>query len=292
MANWKQRWLILIFTAGPGSGHPDRLQPAASLPANADPGSHPGLRHAGSDGDHPTHRRRPARQPALPARRHPRPRRCSPTQPRAHRSPPAAHCPPRLFPATRPRQDCPSMSPSPMTPYWHLAKHSPRYGACRMPALAPGRFTTAPPFSTATAWTRLPSCHSARLCHQDPRLKLPWRWLPPSPPAPTRVIGSSATPKASCSALDPTAMHLSGCASSSPRHLPGTPTATPTLTLVPVASPSPTPSPTATPPVQASDTVILSPLDLIDLDTLELQPQGADLVYQTGVDNYHFFTPM
>jgi len=74
--------------------------------------------------------------------------------------------------------------------------------------------------------------------------------------------------------------------------LPGTPTATPTQTLVPVTSPSPTPSPTATPPVQASDTLILSPLDLIDLDTLELQPQGADLVYQTGVDNYHFFTPI
>jgi len=32
--------------------------------------------------------------------------------------------------------------------------------------------------------------------------------------------------------------------------------------------------------------------NLIDLDTLELQPQGADLVYQTGVDNYHFFTPI
>ena len=74
--------------------------------------------------------------------------------------------------------------------------------------------------------------------------------------------------------------------------LPGTPTATPTLTLVPVTSPSPTPSPTATPPVQVSGTLTLSPLDLIDLDTLELQPQGADLIYQTGVDNYHFFMPI
>jgi hypothetical protein len=74
--------------------------------------------------------------------------------------------------------------------------------------------------------------------------------------------------------------------------LPGTPTITPSLTLVPAVSPSPTPSPTATPPVQVSDTLTLSPLDLIDLDTLELQPQDADLVYQTGADNYHFFMPM
>lgn len=74
--------------------------------------------------------------------------------------------------------------------------------------------------------------------------------------------------------------------------LPGTPTATPTLTLAPVVSPSPTPSPTATPPVQASDTLTLSPLDLIDLDTLVLQSQGADLGYQTGANSYHFLTPM
>lgn len=74
--------------------------------------------------------------------------------------------------------------------------------------------------------------------------------------------------------------------------LPGTPTATPTLTLAPVVSPSPTPSPTATPPVQASATVTILPLDLIDLDTLELQSQGADLGYQTGANSYHFLTPM
>jgi hypothetical protein len=74
--------------------------------------------------------------------------------------------------------------------------------------------------------------------------------------------------------------------------LPGTPTVTPTLTQVPAASPSPTPSPTATPPVQASGTVTLSPTDLIDLDTLELQPQAADLGYQSGANNYHFLTPM
>jgi len=74
--------------------------------------------------------------------------------------------------------------------------------------------------------------------------------------------------------------------------LPGTPTATPTQTLAPVTSPSPTPSPTATPPVQASDSLTLLPLDLIDLDTLALQAQGADLGYQTGANSYHFLTPM
>ena len=73
--------------------------------------------------------------------------------------------------------------------------------------------------------------------------------------------------------------------------LPGTPTATPTQTLVPT-SPSPTPSPTATPPVQASDSITLLTLDQIDLDTLALQAQGADLGYQTGANSYHFLTPM
>ena len=74
--------------------------------------------------------------------------------------------------------------------------------------------------------------------------------------------------------------------------LPGTPTITPTSTPLPVASPSLIPSPTATPPVQASDTVTILPLDLIDLDTLELQAPGADLGYQTDVNSYHFLTPM
>ena len=74
--------------------------------------------------------------------------------------------------------------------------------------------------------------------------------------------------------------------------LPGTPTITPTYTPLPVASPTPTISPTATPPVQASDILVVSPLDLIDLDSLELQAPGADLGYQTGVNSYHFLTPM
>jgi hypothetical protein len=74
--------------------------------------------------------------------------------------------------------------------------------------------------------------------------------------------------------------------------LPGTPTLTPTQTLVPVASPTRTPTPTATPLVQVSDTVTLSPQDLIDLDTLEVQTQDADLGYQTGANNYHFLMPM
>jgi hypothetical protein len=61
---------------------------------------------------------------------------------------------------------------------------------------------------------------------------------------------------------------------------------------LPVASPTPTLSPTATPPVQASDTLTLLPLDLINLDTLELLAPGADMGYQTGVNSYHFLTPL
>jgi len=74
--------------------------------------------------------------------------------------------------------------------------------------------------------------------------------------------------------------------------LPGTPTLTPTQTPVITPSPTRTPTPTATPPVQASDTITLAPQDLIDLDSLQLQSQGADLGYQAGVNNYHFLMPM
>ncbi len=74
--------------------------------------------------------------------------------------------------------------------------------------------------------------------------------------------------------------------------LPGTPTLTPTQTPVVTPSPTRTLTPTATPPVQAIDTLTLSPQDLIDLDTLQLQSQGADLGYQAGVNNYHFLMPM
>lgn len=74
--------------------------------------------------------------------------------------------------------------------------------------------------------------------------------------------------------------------------LPGTPTLTPTQTLILTPSPTRTPTPTATPPVQASDTITLTPQDLIDLDTLVLQTQDADLGYQAGASNYHFLMPM
>jgi hypothetical protein len=74
--------------------------------------------------------------------------------------------------------------------------------------------------------------------------------------------------------------------------LPGTPTITPTYTPLAVASPTPTISPTATLPVQASDTLTLLPLDLVNLDSLVLEAPGADLGYQTGINSYHFITPM
>jgi hypothetical protein len=81
----------------------------------------------------------------------------------------------------------------------------------------------------------------------------------------------------------------------------GTSTATPevTATFSATESPSPTststatPSPTATntPPIQASGELSPTPGDGIDLDTLALNGDDVDLIYQVDASNYHWLTP-
>jgi len=68
-----------------------------------------------------------------------------------------------------------------------------------------------------------------------------------------------------------------------------TPGLTPTFNAT--ASPSPTFTATATPPVQASDELSPVPGDSIDLDTLTLNNDDEDLVYQVDADNYHWLAP-
>lgn len=68
-----------------------------------------------------------------------------------------------------------------------------------------------------------------------------------------------------------------------------TPGLTPTFNAT--ESPSPTVTTTATPPVQASDELSLAPGDSIDLDTLTLNNDNEDLIYQVDADNYHWLAP-
>jgi hypothetical protein len=73
----------------------------------------------------------------------------------------------------------------------------------------------------------------------------------------------------------------------------------PTITSSPTQNPSPTssstnpPAPTATvtPPVQAKGELTAIPGDAIDLDTLTVNGDGEDLVYQVDPNNYHWLAP-
>ena len=62
-----------------------------------------------------------------------------------------------------------------------------------------------------------------------------------------------------------------------------------TATLGTTVSPSPTT--TTMPPVQASGELSPVPGDSMDLDTLTLNSDGADLIYQVDANNYHWLAP-
>lgn len=67
-----------------------------------------------------------------------------------------------------------------------------------------------------------------------------------------------------------------------------TPTPSPTA-----PTPTLTPTPTATqPPVEASGSLVLQPADMVDLDTVALNPnQGSDLLYTANQDGDHYLIP-
>ena len=70
-----------------------------------------------------------------------------------------------------------------------------------------------------------------------------------------------------------------------------TATATPGVTATFSATESPPPTSTSTPPVQARGELYPVPGDTIDLDTLTLNGDGEDLIYQIEANNYHWLAP-
>jgi len=75
----------------------------------------------------------------------------------------------------------------------------------------------------------------------------------------------------------------------------GTPGASPTQgtpsTASPTGSPTATPPSTSTPPIQASGELDLILGDSIDLDTIAVTGENADLKYQMDANNYHWLAP-
>jgi Ig-like domain from next to BRCA1 gene len=68
--------------------------------------------------------------------------------------------------------------------------------------------------------------------------------------------------------------------------------AAPSETPEPTQLPSPTPTPTSTPNVLVSGPALLVPEDLIDLDTLQINPgSGSDMGYQPGEDGSNWLAP-
>ncbi len=114
------------------------------------------------------------------------------------------------------------------------------------------------------------------------------RIIVPENPSNTATVTPGTTPTFS------TTVSPSATFTASPTQSPS-----PTLTASPTQSPAPTssstnpPAPTATvtPPVQASGELIAIPGDTIDLDTLSVNSNDEDLIYQVDASNYHWLAP-